>query len=433
MTEQVHELGEVLRAAREAKGADLTRVERDTKIRERYLSALERGEYRELPGAVYTKGFLRNYGAYLGLDPEYLIDLYRLETSASAVERAAAPAPPRPISVRRRRTFVVTPGAVVAAILTIVVGALVAWIGYQFVNFARMPGLQIVEPVGDVSAHPDDTITIRGITAPNATISITGLPENPSTTADEEGRFEMTVELLPGSNEIHIRARDPVTDRDSEERVRRVNVVTAAAGSPGPGDSGGPAVTLEQPEADATLTGPVPVAGTAPGGAALSLTAVLVTAPTPNVSVTDATGGAVEIEAVAPTVPEPATLTADAAGAFTGSLGLAPGTWDVVVTPAAAEPITRRITVPPGTGLTGTITLDGGDSYLEVEEDDVEVGGVSGGIASNGDTIELGAEESIRVRAGNAGAVRLTLNGIGIGFMGDDGAVVEWRIAQAGT
>ena len=433
MTEQVHELGEVLRAAREAKGADLRRVERDTKIRERYLSALERGEYRELPGAVYTKGFLRNYGAYLGLDPEYLIDLYRLETSASATERPTAPAPPRPISVRRRRTFVVTPGAVVAAILTIVVGALVAWIGYQFVNFARMPGLQIVQPVGDVSAHPDETITIRGITAPNATISITGLPENPSTTADEDGRFEVTVELLPGSNEIHIRARDPVTNRDSEERVRRVNVVTAAAESPGPAGSDGPGVTLEQPEAEATLTGPVPVAGTASGGAALSLTAALITAPTPNVSVTDATGGPVEIEAVPPPVPEPATLTADAAGAFAGSLALAPGTWDVVVTPAAAEPITRRITVPPGTGLTGTITLDGGDSYLEVEEDGVAVGGVSGGIARDGDTIELSAEESIRVRAGNAGAVQLTLNGIGIGFMGDDGAVVEWRIAPAGT
>src|SRR5215207_10770380 len=68
-----------LAAARERKGVDLVRAERDTKIRVRYLSALERGDYRDLPGAVYTKGFLRNYGAYLGLDPEYLIDLYRIE------------------------------------------------------------------------------------------------------------------------------------------------------------------------------------------------------------------------------------------------------------------------------------------------------------------------------------------------------------------
>src|SRR5512132_2359335 len=71
-----------LTMAREKKGVDLVRAERDTKIRVRYLSALEQGDYRDLPGAVYTKGFLRNYAIYLGLDPEYLIDLYRLETGA---------------------------------------------------------------------------------------------------------------------------------------------------------------------------------------------------------------------------------------------------------------------------------------------------------------------------------------------------------------
>ncbi|HXI45159.1 MAG TPA: helix-turn-helix transcriptional regulator, partial [Candidatus Acidoferrales bacterium] len=59
-----------LAAARERKGVDLGRAERDTKIRARYLGALERGDYRDLPGAVYTRGFLRNYAIYLGLDPD---------------------------------------------------------------------------------------------------------------------------------------------------------------------------------------------------------------------------------------------------------------------------------------------------------------------------------------------------------------------------
>src|SRR3990170_8871899 len=66
-------------AARERKGVDLFRAERDTKIRSRYLAALERGDYRELPGAVYTKGFLRNYAVYLGLDPEEALLQWRAE------------------------------------------------------------------------------------------------------------------------------------------------------------------------------------------------------------------------------------------------------------------------------------------------------------------------------------------------------------------
>ena len=157
VTDAVHKLGEVLRAAREAKGVDLPRVERETKIRERYLSALERGEYRELPGSVYTKGFLRNYGTYLGLDPEYLIDLYRIETSDTRGERPTPAAPPRPIGVRRSRGFVVTPGAVVAAILTLAVGGFFAYLGYELVNFAREPELRITEPAGNVNgAHRAD-------------------------------------------------------------------------------------------------------------------------------------------------------------------------------------------------------------------------------------------------------------------------------------
>ena len=430
MTDQVHKLGEVLRAAREAKGVDLARVERDTKIRERYLSALERGEYRELPGSVYSKGFLRNYGAYLGLDPEYLIDLYRLETAATAAERPVAPTGPRPMAVRRRRTFVVTPGAVAAAILTILVGAFVAWLGYEFVNFARTPELRIIQPAGDVSAHTGSTITIRGITVANATITVSGLPENPSATADAKGNFEMTVGLLPGSNEIHLVAQDPVTNRSSEEFIRRVNVVADLANSPTPGAV---ALTLDQPQADATLSGPVTVSGTAAPGTAITLSAVLITVPSPTFAVTDAGGTAVAIRPVAPSPPAPSTVNADASGSYTGTLGLAPGVWDLVVTPAAGTPISRRVTLAPAGGLVGTLELAGGDSYLEVEQDGTPIAGVSGTIGDDGDRVALDANAALRIRAGNAGAIRLTINGILVGPMGADGAVVEWRIARSGT
>src|ERR671926_336366 len=82
-------------AARERKGVDLARAERDTKIRVRYLSALERGDYRDLPGAVYTKGFLRNYAIYLGLDPEDVLRQWRREGGeATAPEPEIVPPAP---------------------------------------------------------------------------------------------------------------------------------------------------------------------------------------------------------------------------------------------------------------------------------------------------------------------------------------------------
>ncbi|HUH16616.1 MAG TPA: helix-turn-helix domain-containing protein, partial [Methylomirabilota bacterium] len=87
-------IGETLQLARERKGVDLLRAERDTKIRLRYLSALEDGDYAELPSPVYTKGFLRNYAIYLGLEPDEIIDRWRDEMEAMRTATRVAVAPP---------------------------------------------------------------------------------------------------------------------------------------------------------------------------------------------------------------------------------------------------------------------------------------------------------------------------------------------------
>ena len=93
-TEAGPSLPERLAAARERKGVDLYRAERDTKIRARYLAALEAGDYGELPGAVYTKGFLRNYALYLGLDPEDVIRQWRRERGDATRPGRARPRGP---------------------------------------------------------------------------------------------------------------------------------------------------------------------------------------------------------------------------------------------------------------------------------------------------------------------------------------------------
>jgi cytoskeletal protein RodZ len=224
----------MLRSARESRGLDRGRVERDTRIRERYLSALERGAYDELPGDVYARGFLRTYAKHLGLDPDAMVALYRIETRVPVGERERAAFP----MVRRRRmegprprAFALAPGVVGAAVLTLMVGALVAYLAYQLITFARTPELRVLDPAGDVSGHQASTMVIRGVTAPNARVSVSGLAENPSVVADDEGRFSVRVELLPGSNLVTLSALDPRTTRRSPDVTRRIEVI-------GDGDAG---------------------------------------------------------------------------------------------------------------------------------------------------------------------------------------------------
>lgn len=81
-------IGEVLRAARAEQGLELSEIERRTKLRSRYLRALEEERWSDLPGAAYAKGFLRTYASELGLDAEALVDELRrrLESGGPASE-----------------------------------------------------------------------------------------------------------------------------------------------------------------------------------------------------------------------------------------------------------------------------------------------------------------------------------------------------------
>jgi transcriptional regulator with XRE-family HTH domain len=69
-------VGEILRSAREAKGLSLIDAERGTKIRQKYLAALEDDNIAALPGPTYARGFIRNYASYLELDTTSVIELY---------------------------------------------------------------------------------------------------------------------------------------------------------------------------------------------------------------------------------------------------------------------------------------------------------------------------------------------------------------------
>jgi cytoskeleton protein RodZ len=73
----VQSTGPLLRERREAMGVTLAEAEVATRIRQKYLSALEADEWDLLPGEVVGRGFLRNYSTYLGLEPTEMIERRR--------------------------------------------------------------------------------------------------------------------------------------------------------------------------------------------------------------------------------------------------------------------------------------------------------------------------------------------------------------------
>jgi cytoskeleton protein RodZ len=71
------EIGSTLAETRKRRGIEIETVEEQTKIRAKYLRALEEEQWDVLPGPAYVRGFIRAYAELLGLDSEVLVDEYR--------------------------------------------------------------------------------------------------------------------------------------------------------------------------------------------------------------------------------------------------------------------------------------------------------------------------------------------------------------------
>jgi cytoskeleton protein RodZ len=122
------EIGETLREARMRRRIDMTEVESATKIRGKYLRALETEEWDLLPGPTFVKTFLRTYAEYLGLDARLLVEEYRqrFERPSSQELTPFRRAPRR----SRRRLSLVGPVAVLGGglmLLLVVFYALGTW------------------------------------------------------------------------------------------------------------------------------------------------------------------------------------------------------------------------------------------------------------------------------------------------------------------
>jgi cytoskeletal protein RodZ len=125
--------GELLRGARERCGISLQQIARETKIPQRHLESLERGQLTATPGGTYTRGEVIAYASVVRLDRQ--IALAHLERALQPAETQPAPAPLRPDAdrTRGRRT------AIVAAAGTLIL-VLVAWA-------AMLPNLSPAQPL----------------------------------------------------------------------------------------------------------------------------------------------------------------------------------------------------------------------------------------------------------------------------------------------
>ncbi len=189
-------LGEMLKEKRTAKGLSLEQVETETKIRKKFLVDIESDNYNNLPSQAYTKGFIKNYSEYLGLNSRTMMAFFRRQTEEASRSSILPKGVTEPINKPR---YVLTPSRFISFLFF---GLLIMFLIYFGVQYRKLqiPPTVTLESPKDHSVTTSKRVDVTGTTDSDATVSINGI----GVLVRSDGKFFDQVALFPGQNTITI-------------------------------------------------------------------------------------------------------------------------------------------------------------------------------------------------------------------------------------
>lgn len=204
-------LGETLRQARKRKDITIDQAEEETKIRARYLRALENGSYEQLPGNIYSLGFLTKYADFLGLNKKNLTLQFKLEKKDINQEVVFS----RERKIKGPR-FSLTPKLLIFASVILAIVLIFGYIIYSVRTFAMPPNLEISSPSTE-QVVKEDTAMIVGKTDEGASLSI----NDQIVLLDDKGNFSQEIKLNQGLNIFELRAEN----RLKKQTVKQIKIL----------------------------------------------------------------------------------------------------------------------------------------------------------------------------------------------------------------
>jgi len=186
----------MLREVREKKKLTLLDVEKGTRIRCKFLEAIEADDYTKIPSSAYAKGFVKNYSEYLGLDSRTILAFFRRQSED--VTRTSL-LPKKTIDDRKNSFWQLTPGKFVGLIFGGLFFLFMVYFGIQYLNLQKSPVIDIEKPTPEQIVE-EKKIEVLGKTNPDATVTVNGV----NVLVRSDGRFYDQVSLEPGVNTITI-------------------------------------------------------------------------------------------------------------------------------------------------------------------------------------------------------------------------------------
>ncbi len=189
-------VGTMLREARLAKGITIEQAESVTRIRKKFLLAMETDNFASLPSVTYAKGFVKNYSSFLSLDSSVMLAFFRRQME----DRSSGSVMPKGMSEPLNTPFfTLTPARFVVILIAGLIGLFLFYFFFQYKRLDRPPILVVDQPQNESIATEKKTDVI-GSTDNDATVTVNGI----SVLVRQDGKFFDQVTLEPGVNTITI-------------------------------------------------------------------------------------------------------------------------------------------------------------------------------------------------------------------------------------
>lgn len=198
-------VGSRLRCARKKQKITLEQAEEETKIRIKYLQAIEADNWHLFPNRVYVLGFIRRYARFVGLDEEKILKEFKREFGEFKLLAKRSRQP------RLVDQIIITPKLLLVTISTIAVIALVGYIIFSARSISKPPTIEILAPVSETLQQKE--IKIEGKTNPTAVVEI----NNQLVSVDNNGYFSQRVVLTAGVNNFNIVAKNRLGRQSQKE------------------------------------------------------------------------------------------------------------------------------------------------------------------------------------------------------------------------
>ena len=184
-------VGKILKSQRQKKNLKLEDIEKDIRVRLKFLSAIEDDDWTLFSSKVYIGGLIRNYSKYLDLDPDRLLAFFRRQYAKKEEESFKKRLSAKYLTPQTRK--------LIYFFMIIIISSFVYYFGYQVQRFISPPKVEILSPK-DMVFKNQDRVKIIGKTEKEGVVKIFGerIYQN------EKGEFSYDFPLKLGKNKLSI-------------------------------------------------------------------------------------------------------------------------------------------------------------------------------------------------------------------------------------